>query len=161
MAGYTILAIFIAVLVVARTRFVRHRRSLPVYAEWKIAKSRLPEWVKIVETTMVLIFLFVFAALLAVILIVVATIAGVRPTGSGVNALIPLTCFVASIGPATLLANAVSMSIPALRRANAQAFSGLQTASVRLANKNLRQMSAVLVPYGLAFALLGLFWPKG
>jgi hypothetical protein len=91
--------------------------------------------------------------------LVVVTVLARTPPASGADLLVPVTCFVASVGPACLLANVVSMSVPAIRRANEQAFSGLPTASVQLANKSLWRMSAVLIPFSLVFALLGLFWP--
>jgi hypothetical protein len=130
-------AAFLVILWLAAFWFSRYRRKLPVYAEWKIAKSRLPIWVRICEG---LIVVLGWAAAFPVLFLGQYGLHRIRHPdhpSDDIFLLMLMVAAVAAVVPALLLANIASWLLPATRRANRSAFTGLPTVSYQLAIREI------------------------
>jgi hypothetical protein len=150
---------YIAVLLGTRLLTLHYRRKLPIYADWKVFKSRLPDWVKRIEV-LVQLSIWIFLSLGTVALL------GwlhevLRPTERAwQNATVVfLASFVMAWPLAALLANATSYAIPKVRRANLAAFDGLESASFHRANRELVLLLFGGVMLSAPFVLAAIFEP--
>jgi len=160
-AGQTEWAIGLLVVpLVALIWFMRRRRRTVDYAESRTVKTRLPWWVKNVETLLLLAFgyLWTVAGFGLYALFCGNRSAAHAPLvgASAVYVVVGLGFILLPL--AMLSANAASWTIPILRKANQQAFSGTQV-SFKSANIGLIRFALVSVPFGLAALLIAAIEP--
>jgi len=141
MVANVAIAVFLVINWIAALLFFWYRRKLPVYAEWKNAKSRLPIWVRVSELLILLsCWAVLFLALSIGQYVLHRAIHHARPSEDGMVLLMLVVACVGAYIPAGLITNAVSWLLPPLRKANQSAFGGLPTVSYRLATRELLQV---------------------
>jgi hypothetical protein len=150
---------FLGLLLATALLFRRFRRRTADYHESRVAKGRLPSWVRVVER------LVMYAAILglgALVLVVFGNESraegGAHHLGGAAAIYIALGALLIAIPLGALLANLVSWLLPPLRRANEAAMSGTQV-SFLSANRGLVLFGAVSVPIGLVAVVVAAIAP--
>jgi hypothetical protein len=137
-----------------------YRRRLPIFAEWQVMKSRLPQSVKRAES---LILYGIWVVLFPAAMIALHAVYFSRHTGTtidpGVSAVLSLSAAAMTWPLAALGANAVSYLIASLRRASRAALAGLQVATLRRANIELCVMAVATAALCAPFVALAILTP--
>lgn len=148
----------LAIAAISLRRFHAYRRTLPIFAEWQVFKSRIPRYVRFTEMVLQIIaWVFMWLVLVMASLVLRYRF---HPNASDTPALIVLACAIGAYPVAMLLANAVALAIPPLRRANVRAMAGLTHASLGRAMKELAMMAIVVMPVCAIAAVLGALEPR-
>ena len=139
---------------------MRMRRRTVDYAESIAVKTRLPWWVKNIETLLVLAFgyLWATASFKFYVLLRGGNPAEQAPLVGAAAVYVVLGLGFIILPMAMLSANAASWIIPFLRNANREAFRGTHV-SFKSANFGLIKFTSVSVPFGMATLLIAAIEP--
>lgn len=137
------------------------RGRSPQARERAIFKARMPGWLKLAEMALWITFwLGSFFALFPALLALHDSIHHSTSQPDSISSTILLfSALIAVLVPSMLAMNFVSWIVPAMRRANEAAMSGLPAASFRKANLGLVRLAAFLVPLSMAVAITGVLCP--
>lgn len=153
-----LIAVFAGLLWKAYFNFMRwFRQRSPEARERTLFKQRMPGWLKQIEmllwvTFWLGLFFVLFYGLLGLNQLVHPA---ARKPSEIAGYIFLFSSLFAALAPAMLTANLVSWLVPAMRRANEQAMTGLPAASFQEANLGLIKVGGILVPLCLATAILG------
>lgn len=162
MLNAVLLAVFSGLVWTVYFNFIQwFRQRSPEARERAVYKERMPGWLRQTELMLwIAFFLGIFFALLSGLF---ALNDLVHPSAGKpkdiVSGIFVFSSMFGALAPAMLAANLVSWLVPAMRRANEKAMTGLPPASFRQANLGLTRFAGIVVPLCLAAAMAGVFYP--
>jgi H+/gluconate symporter-like permease len=141
-------------------KYLEYRRRSVSVREWQEYKTRLPSWVKRIESLVTAtLWVALFLACMSALLAIHSTLrSSERPVGPAVG-IIVFCCLIGTVVPAMLLSNVISWACAPLRRANLTAMDGLETASFRSAQVGLLKLGTLVGVICAGVAALAVYEP--